>query len=107
MTFQSLPASNLLSHISVLRIEPTNRVCSRQSEYPGHFRTWKVTKRVVNEDKGKIVSVLGRRKRTGASSSRVILMEGGREKPVDSKKIRIFLKNDKITAATMVLPPGL
>lgn len=55
----------------------------------------------------KVVSVLGRRKRTDASSSRVKLMEGGREKPVDPKKIRRWLKKDKITAATMGLPPGL
>ncbi|KAK7425943.1 hypothetical protein QQZ08_007525 [Neonectria magnoliae] len=71
------------------------------------FRDWNVSKRTDKQVKNEITSALGRRKRPGTSTSQVVIQQGGRAKPLDTKKLKRYLKDKKLPYPVEAITPGL
>ncbi|KAK7417477.1 hypothetical protein QQX98_004597 [Neonectria punicea] len=77
------------------------------SEYPTRFRAWNVSKRTEKQVKDEITSALGRRKRPGTSTSQVVIQQGDQAKPLDTKKLKRYLKDKKLSHPVEAIVPGL
>ncbi|KAH6889439.1 hypothetical protein B0T10DRAFT_513945 [Thelonectria olida] len=76
------------------------------SEYPHHFREWKVINRVTTEVKDNISSALGRRKRPGTSTSQVSIQQGGCSKEYAPNQLKRHLKG-MVPRPVEAIAPGL
>lgn len=78
----------------------------RSKQYLYHFKKWKIKKRITTEEKGAIISALGKRRlQEGASTSDATLDQGGFEKAVDKKQLKRYInqsirQNESLTWST-------
>ncbi|KAK1979588.1 hypothetical protein LZ30DRAFT_797630 [Colletotrichum cereale] len=74
--------------------------------YRHRLQKWGIRKRTITKEKEEIVNALGKRNRSGASTSDVTIYQGRLMKEVDKKQLKRFL-NDKIRRqVVMPLFPG-
>ncbi|KAI8946295.1 hypothetical protein F4801DRAFT_565073 [Xylaria longipes] len=77
------------------------------TEYRSHFRTWKISKRVVKEIKDGVVFALTKRKQPGTSTSHITVGEGESKKQLHPNKLTRYLKEQRIQRPIEVIAPGL
>jgi hypothetical protein len=77
------------------------------SQYRYRLKEWGIKKRTTTEEKQAVISALGKRSRTGATTDDVVINEGGLEKMVDKKQLKRFI-NDQIRHAEEIkVIPGV
>ncbi|RSL46181.1 hypothetical protein CEP54_013976 [Fusarium duplospermum] len=72
---------------------PVGTNIDRPSAYKYQFRKWGIKKSTSSAVKAQAVKVQLKRKRD-ASTSDLIIVEGGREKSLDKKKLKRYLQDD-------------
>ncbi|RWA10603.1 hypothetical protein EKO27_g4501 [Xylaria grammica] len=77
------------------------------TEYRSHFRTWKVSKRVVKDIKDNVASTLAKRKRPGTSTSHITVGEGDSKRQLHPDKLMRHLKKPRQYNPIQAITPGL
>ncbi|KAI3324512.1 hypothetical protein HD806DRAFT_492835 [Xylariaceae sp. AK1471] len=74
------------------------------TEYRSHFRTWKISKRVVKDIKEGVAFALTKQKRPGTSTSHIAVGEGDGKRQLHPNKLTRYLKEQR---RIKVITPGL
>ncbi|GAW19039.1 hypothetical protein ANO14919_085230 [Xylariales sp. No.14919] len=77
------------------------------TEYRSHFRTWKVSKRVVKDIKDNVASTLAKRKWPGTSTSHITVGEGDSKRQLRPDKLMRHLKKPRQYHPIQAITPGL
>ena len=75
-----------LNPYSLLTILP------RAHQYRHRFKIWRIRKRTLTTEKEAIYEAIEKRKHAFASTSDLVIEQGGRRKGVDAKQLRRYLK---------------
>ncbi|KAI4861148.1 hypothetical protein F4820DRAFT_461178 [Hypoxylon rubiginosum] len=77
-------------------------------QYRHRFNKWDVKKRITTEEKGAVISALGKRRlREGVSTSDATLNQGGFEKAVDKKQLKRYIDESIRKSEPLTWSPGL
>ncbi|KAI1371945.1 hypothetical protein F4677DRAFT_449947 [Hypoxylon crocopeplum] len=77
-------------------------------QYRYYFKKWGIKKRITTEEKGAVITALGKRRlQAGVSTSSVILNQGGSKKDVDKKQLKRYINQSIRESEPLILNPGL
>ncbi|KAI1771537.1 hypothetical protein F4818DRAFT_449915 [Hypoxylon cercidicola] len=77
-------------------------------QYRYYFKKWDIKKRITTEEKGAVISALGKRRlREGVSTSDATIDQGGIEKAVDKKQLKRYINQSIRESESMTWNPGL
>ncbi|XXH01228.1 hypothetical protein Hte_007582 [Hypoxylon texense] len=123
--FLHIPYNQRWEHLkpTIIRIymEENNRIASlakrmqevysfnaQPHQYRYYFKKWDIKKRITTEEKGAVISALGKRRlREGASTSDATLDQGGFEKAVDKKQLKRYINESIRNIEPLAWNPGL
>ncbi|KAI0106361.1 hypothetical protein F4776DRAFT_675448 [Hypoxylon sp. NC0597] len=76
-------------------------------QYRYHFKKWGIKKRITSDEKGAVISALGKRRlREGTSTSNAVLDQGDFGKAVDKKQLKRHISQSIRQSAPLNLTPG-
>lgn len=108
MSFCTIP-SLLIQHPSSFAVLAilTNNALGRASEYPHHFRAWKVSDRRLTKAKlNEIAVALERRPTAEISTSKVSLKRGACEAKLDVRQVKRHLANNTSSSKPEIMQSG-
>ncbi|KAI1385355.1 uncharacterized protein F4822DRAFT_342116 [Hypoxylon trugodes] len=77
-------------------------------QYRYQFKKWEIKKRITTEEKGAVITTLGKRRREdGASTSNVTINQGGYQKEVDKKQLKRYINQSTRQSQLLTWSPGL